>query len=82
MNQAEIMTLRNAGVSAEKIRIAIMAGKLSSILHAADRAIDNAEHFNRDADWTEMLRVMEGTLDKFTEHRTEGTKRRHPKDNF
>lgn len=69
MNTAEIMTLVNAKVDQKKIRLAIMAGKLEGILRAADRQIDHATHFNENADWTEMLRIMEGTLDKEVQHR-------------
>ena len=64
MNQAEIMTLLASKVSYSKIRTAIMAGKLSGILLAADRQIARAENFRDNADWTEMLRIMEGTLEK------------------
>lgn len=71
MNQAEIMTLRNNGVKEHDIRIAIMAGKLSGILMAADRQIAQAEHFSEHADWSEMLRIMEGTLDKEVDHRAD-----------
>ena len=71
MNQAEIMTLLKSRVKPEKIRIAIMAGKLSGILMAAQREIDRAEHFGDNADWTELLRVMEGTLEKQTDIRAD-----------
>ena len=70
MNQAEIMTLLSGKTGMRKdsmrkaIRLAIMAGKLDGILQAADRTIDRAEHFHENADWSEMLRIMEGTLDK------------------
>jgi len=68
MNQAEIMTLRSQKVKPESIRLAIMAGKLSGILMAADRQIAQAEQFSENADWSEMLRIMEGTLDKKVDH--------------
>lgn len=71
MNKAEIMTLLSSKVSPSKIRIAIMAGKLSTILHRADQDIHAAEEFGREADWKEMLRIMEGTLDKEIGHRGE-----------
>ena len=71
MNKAEIMTLLNAKVPAKKIRIAIMAGKLSGILLAADRQIDQAERFQGEADWTEMLRIMEGTLSEEIDYRAD-----------
>ena len=50
------------------IRIAIMAGKLSGILMAADRSISEAENFQQNANWSEMLRIMEGTLDDKVDH--------------
>lgn len=71
MNQAEIMTLRNSKVKEGTIRIAIMAGKLSGILRAADGQIRQAASFADGADWTELLRVMEGTLAEETDHRAE-----------
>lgn len=77
MNKAEIMTLLSGkkGVAKDSmrksIRLAIMAGKLSGILLSADRDIDRAESFSRDANWTEMLRIMEGTLDKEVDHLAE-----------
>lgn len=71
MNQAEIMTLLSSKVPYSKIRTAIMAGKLSGILMAADRQISRAENFKENADWTEMLRVMEGTLEKQIDHQVE-----------
>jgi len=70
MNQAEIMTLLSGKTGMRKdsmrksIRLAIMAGKLDGILRAADTQIGRAEDFHERADWTEMLRIMEGTLDK------------------
>lgn len=67
------MTLLSSKVPASKIRVAIMAGKLSGILLSADRDIDRAENFRRDADWTEMLRIMEGTLDKEIDHMADET---------
>lgn len=76
MNQAEIMTLRNAGVKEHDIRIAIMAGKISGILMAADRQIVRAEEFAHRADWTEMLRIMEGTLEEAIDHRAERPNRK------
>lgn len=80
MNKAEIMTLLSGKKGASKdamrasIRIAIMAGKLSGILMAADRSISEAENFHQNADWTEMLRIMEGTLDKEIDHIAEDTR--------
>lgn len=80
MNQAEIMTLLSGKSGQRKdamrkaIRLAIMAGKLSGILQGADRDISRAENFSENADWTEMLRIMEGTLDKETEHRAEDSR--------
>jgi hypothetical protein len=71
MNQAEIMTLIGSKVPAKKIRLAIMAGKLSGILNAADRQISRAENFSENADWSEMLRIMEGTLEKEHDHRAD-----------
>jgi hypothetical protein len=77
MNKAEIMTLLSGkkGVAKDSmrksIRLAIMAGKLSGILTAADRDISSAENFSENANWTEMLRIMEGTLDKEVDHRAE-----------
>ena len=72
MNQSEIMTLRSQKVKPEVIRVAIMAGKLSGILASADRDIERAEHFGNNADWSELLRIMEGTLDKLPKgHRAE-----------
>jgi hypothetical protein len=71
MNKAEIMTLLASKVPASKIRVSIMAGKLSTILMRADQDIALAEDFRRDADWTEMLRIMEGTLDKEVEHQAD-----------
>jgi len=74
MNQAEIMTLLSSkkGVAKDamrkSIRLAIMAGKLSGILQGADRDISRAENFSENADWSEMLRIMEGTLDKDKGH--------------
>ena len=73
MNQAEIMTLLSSKVPAKKIRIAIMAGKLSGILNSADREINRAENFHEKADWTEMLRIMEGTLEKEVDHAVDDT---------
>ena len=73
MNKAEIMTLLGSDVPAKKIRIAIMAGKLSGILMQADRAIADAKCFREDADWSEMLRIMEGTLDKNTDYQGDMT---------
>lgn len=75
MNSAEIMTLQNARVKDETIRIAIMAGKLAGILRSADLAIQQAAAFAEDADWTELLRVMEGTLDDKRDHRADKMKR-------
>lgn len=78
MNQAEIMTLLSNKTGMRKdamrksIRLAIMAGKLSGILNSADRQISHAENFSENADWTEMLRIMEGTLDKEVDHRADG----------
>ena len=74
MNKAEIMTLLSSKVKPAQIRTAIMAGKLSGILQAADRDIHNAESFREDANWTEMLRIMEGTLDKETGHQAEDSR--------
>ena len=71
MNKAEIMTLQASKVADSKIRIAIMAGKLSGILFAADRAISEATQFGEKADWKEMLRIMEGTLDAQTDIRAD-----------
>jgi hypothetical protein len=74
MNQAEIMTLLSNKTGMRKdamrksIRLAIMAGKLSGILNSADREISKAENFSKNADWSEMLRIMEGTLDKEVDH--------------
>ena len=62
------MTLLSAKVSPKTIRTSIMAGKLSGILMAADREIRLAENFRENADWTEMLRIMEGTLDQEVDH--------------
>lgn len=81
MNKAEIMTLRNNGVKQKDIRLAIMAGKLSGILMAADRQIAQAEDFNNRADWTEMLRIMEGTLEQEVDHRADD-RRSKRKDRF
>ena len=74
MNKAEIMTLLSSKVPAAKIRVAIMAGKLSTILHRADQDIAAADEFRKDADWTEMLRIMEGTLDKKTDYMGEDSR--------
>jgi hypothetical protein len=71
MNQAEIMTLLSSKVPAKKIRIAIMAGKLSGILIAADRDINKAANFRENADWSEMLRIMEGTLEKEVDYQAD-----------
>ncbi len=68
MNKAEIMTLLSAKVPAAKIRTAIMAGKLSGILRSADMDISRAENFRSEANWEEMLRIMEGTLDTQVDH--------------
>ena len=73
MNAAEIMTLQNAKVKDGTIRIAIMAGKLSGILRSADGQIRQASVFAEHADWNELLRVMEGTLDEATDHRAESS---------
>lgn len=75
MNQAEIMTLLSAKVKEPQIRVAIMAGKLSGILNAADRTIDRAKQFHDGADWTEILRILEGKLDGQTDHAAEDGKR-------
>jgi hypothetical protein len=71
MNKAEIMTLLSSKVKPSQIRTAIMAGKLSNILFQADRQIALAETFKQDANWTEMLRIMEGTLEKDTDYQAE-----------
>lgn len=72
MNKAEIMTLQLGKVPNDKIRLAIMAGKISGILHAAEIAICQAEEFGKNADWIEMLKVMEGTLNmEAKQHQTE-----------
>lgn len=82
MNKAEIMTLLSGKTGMRKesmrasIRLAIMAGKLSGILLAADREIDKAEHFSSNANWTEMLKIMEGTLDKETNHRADSSSKK------
>lgn len=73
MNQAEIMTLLAGKVSYSKIRTAIMAGKISGILTAADREIGRAENFRERADWTEMLRIMEGTLEQDIDYQAESS---------
>lgn len=71
MNKAEVMTLLKSKVAPEKIRIAIMAGKISGILQQADRQLDEAREFGENAHWTEMLRIMEGTLSEEKGHRAE-----------
>jgi hypothetical protein len=71
MNKAEIMTLISARVNNKIIRRAIVAGKISSLFSAADRDIYKAEIFRENADWTELLRVMEGTLDKEIDHQAD-----------
>lgn len=71
MNKAEIMTLLSSKVKPGQIRIAIMAGKLSTILFRADMDIEAATRFGEDANWTEMLRIMEGTLGEDVAHRGE-----------
>lgn len=71
MNQAEIMTLLSNGVKRPKIRIAIMAGKLAGILNAADRQIGHAESFKADANWVEILTLLEGTLDEVTDYQAD-----------
>ena len=55
----------------KSIRLAIMAGKLSGILLAADRDIHNAEQFSENANWSEMLKIMEGTLDQEVDYRSD-----------
>ncbi len=74
MNNAEIMTLLSNGVKRPKIRIAIMAGKLSGILHSADVQIERADSFKQDANWTEILTLLEGTLDEVTDHMADDRK--------
>lgn len=71
MNQAEIMTLLSSKVKPATIRRSILAGKLSNILRQADSSISDAEQFRENADWTEMLRIMEGTLDKKQDYQAE-----------
>lgn len=79
MNNAEIMTLLSNGVKRPKIRIAIMAGKLAGILHTADRQIAHAESFKADANWTEILTLLEGTLDEVTDYQAEERDRKRDK---
>ena len=76
MNQAEIMTLLSGKVKEPQIRVAIMAGKISGILKAADRQISEAMSFQDGADWNEILRILEGSLDKKTDHMAEEHKRK------
>lgn len=76
MNQAEIMTLLSGKVKKPQIRVAIMAGKLSGILQSADRQITQAECFKDDADWTAILEILEGKLDKRTDHMAEESRQK------
>lgn len=64
MNQAEIMTLLAGKVKKDTIRTAILAGKVSGILRSAELLIDRAHDFEREADWKQILTILEGSLDK------------------
>lgn len=68
MNQAEILTLLKSKVKPNVIRVSIMAGKLSGILRTADMTIAKAQQFSDGADWVELIRVMEGTLEDKVDH--------------
>lgn len=71
MNQSEIMTLLNSDVDEKIVRNAIVAGKISTILHAADREVHRASEFSNEADWEEILKFMQGTLRKQKRERAE-----------
>ena len=71
MNSAEIMTLLSNDVKESQIRIAIMAGKISGILRSADITIGRAKAFKDGANWTEILRLLEGTLDDQIDHQAQ-----------
>lgn len=71
MNQAEIMTLLSNKVKEPQIAMAIMAGKISGILNTARRQVDKASQFKQGANWTEILRLLEGELDSEIDHRAE-----------
>ncbi len=71
MNQAEIMTLLSNKVKAPTISTAIMAGKISGILNTARRQVDKATNFKAGANWTEILRLLEGEMDSEIDHRAD-----------
>ena len=71
MNRAEIMTLLAAKVKKDTIRTAILAGKVSGILRSAEIAIDQAHDFEKEADWKQILTILEGSLEKKTDYKAE-----------
>ena len=71
MNQAEIMTLLAGKVKKGQIRTAILAGKVSGILNAAERQIDQAQDFEKEAVWKQILTILEGEAFDRKDHKAE-----------
>ena len=71
MKTSEILTLLKAGTDRNVVWTAEIAGRMETVVQAAERKLDCAEQFGSAADWTEILRIMEGTLEAEQEYRSE-----------
>lgn len=74
MKSAEIMTLLKHGTSEKTVALAIMAGKMSDVLRASAKQVARARFFHDNAEWTEVLRLMEGRMGEEVDHATDELK--------
>lgn len=76
MTKVEILTLLAADVDPKVIAIAIASEGFSKGLIRAYEKVDQSMDFHKRAEWKELMRVMEGTLEDEAATRAERARER------